>query len=169
MRKRTYRKHWTMRVAAVLLCLVLISTHMMSGLLAKYTTSSRMSDNARVAKFNVTESGSATQSINFAINPLDTQLSENTSRIQYAIEVANYSEVTMSYKISAYNATGNLPLILVMEHHGNEANVTSGVLKPSAKTETLMLNILWEEGNNIFTYNNKVDEIIVTVECEQID
>jgi hypothetical protein len=52
-----------MLLAGVCLCLVLISSHLTSGLYARYTTSASGSDSARVIQFNqltVTENGSFT-------------------------------------------------------------------------------------------------------------
>jgi hypothetical protein len=54
-----------MLLAGVCLCLVLISSHLTSGLYARYTTSASGSDSARVIQFNqltVTENGSFTES-----------------------------------------------------------------------------------------------------------
>lgn len=170
MKRKYHHANWTLRAAAVLLCLVLYTTHLMSGLFARYTTSSSASDNARVAKFDITESGTMTQSINFSINPLDT--TSSTNKIQYAIVVANNSEVSMAYTIKAENLTDNLPLELIMQNNSTANNMTTGILNPSSKTISLMLNIGWNTGvadYNDFSYNNKVDEIIVTVECEQVD
>ena len=45
------------RVALLLLCLVMVSAYMTSGLLARYTTSAQASDTARVAKFDVQVTG----------------------------------------------------------------------------------------------------------------
>lgn len=41
------------RVAAILICLVLFSSHLASGMFARYTTGASNSGNARVAKFEV--------------------------------------------------------------------------------------------------------------------
>ena len=42
-----------MRAAAILICLVLFSAHLASGMFARYTTGAANSGNVRVAKFNV--------------------------------------------------------------------------------------------------------------------
>lgn len=53
------KKNRMMRVASALLVAVLLSTCAISGTFAKYVTSDRGSDTARVAKFGVTVSGTA--------------------------------------------------------------------------------------------------------------
>lgn len=55
-----YRVNWPMRIASVLLCLVLLTTCLSSGLYARYTVSGTSSDSARVIKFGevtLTETG----------------------------------------------------------------------------------------------------------------
>jgi hypothetical protein len=47
------KKNKMMRLASALLVLTLLTTSLISGTLAKYTTSGNASDTARVAKFGV--------------------------------------------------------------------------------------------------------------------
>ena len=48
------KKHWTMRVAVLMVALTLITSCFVSGTYAKYVTSGSATDQARVAKFGVT-------------------------------------------------------------------------------------------------------------------
>lgn len=79
------------RIAAVLLCLVMISFHLMGSMFARYTTSGNGSDDARVAKFDVEITGTATENvkITYAV----------TEGGVYTIEVENQSEVAVKYDI----------------------------------------------------------------------
>lgn len=79
------------RIALILLCLVMISVHMMSGMYAKYTTSGTGSDDARVAKFDVVVTGVPADSI---------VVYSETAGDVYSIRVENRSEVAVSYDIS---------------------------------------------------------------------
>lgn len=89
------------RVALLLLCLVMVSAYMTSGLLARYTTSAQASDTARVAKFDVQVTGTPQ---NVEINA-----SVSSSGV-YHITITNQSEVAVQYTlavsdISAVHAT----------------------------------------------------------------
>ena len=57
------KKNYVMRFAAVLLVLVLLSTCVVSGTLAKYVTSGKAEDEARVAKWGVTVTGASDNTI----------------------------------------------------------------------------------------------------------
>lgn len=80
------------RVALILLCLVMISIHLMGGMYAKYTTKGSGGDDARVAKFDVDITG----------DPVDLVVSctENPQTGTYKITVDNISEVAVRYTIS---------------------------------------------------------------------
>lgn len=79
------------RVALILLCLVMISIHLMSGMYARYTTKGSGGDDARVAKFNVVVTGVSADSI---------VVYSETEGDVYSIRVENRSEVAVSYDIS---------------------------------------------------------------------
>lgn len=80
-----------MFLAGVLFCLVLITTSMMGGLFARYTTTGTGSDSARVAGFHVDVTGPDGVDINYAID-------EDTGT--YQLEIANNSEVAVSYSVA---------------------------------------------------------------------
>ena len=54
------KKNWTMRVGVSLLALTLITSCFVGGTFAKYTTSGKGEDSARVAKFGVSVTGTGT-------------------------------------------------------------------------------------------------------------
>lgn len=79
-----------MRVAAVLVCLVLVSVHLMSGMYAKYSTTGSSSDEARVAKLDVDVEGE--------VNGLSIDATTGADG-NYVVTVKNNSEVTVRYDI----------------------------------------------------------------------
>lgn len=81
-----------MRIAMVCLCLVLLSFHLMGGLLAKYTSSGNDDDSARVAKFHLVVDG----------DPDAVTVTAGTSNNSdtYTITVNNDSEVAVEYTIT---------------------------------------------------------------------
>lgn len=81
------------RIAALLLCFVTASACMMSGLLAKYSTTGSGSDEARVAKFDVEVVG-VPDNVEIVCT---TAVSDNGS---YTITVTNKSEVAVEYDMT---------------------------------------------------------------------
>lgn len=80
-----------LRIALVLLCLVLLSTHFTGGLYARYRSTADGSDSARVAKFDVRVTGDK-QSVLVS--------TEGTTQNQLVISIVNQSEVAVKYDIT---------------------------------------------------------------------
>ena len=104
---------WIFRIAAVLLCLTVLSVWGTSGLYARYSTSTSGSDGARVALWVSSES------IQLDSRQLPKQPGQSCT---YKLTVSNQrstgeiSEVTQKYHITA----GNLPLDFTLQMDGNE-------------------------------------------------
>ena len=111
------KKNKTMRLAAILLVCVLLTTSVISGTFAKYTSEATGSDSARVAKwaFEVNDAAiTATNSFKFDlfntvyevgttaddvdVKDTETIIAPGTEG-QFAIVLENLSEVTASYEI----------------------------------------------------------------------
>lgn len=88
-----------LRAAMILLCMVLLSVHLMGSLFAKYSTTATGSDSARVAKFDVDVIFSDGNSTISGITA-DLEYGENG---EYTITVVNNSEVAISYVIRIEN------------------------------------------------------------------
>lgn len=86
-----------MRVALVLLCMVMISFHLMGSMYARYTTKASSSDDARVAKFDVKVTGD-TQAVSV-------DCAVTTDNV-YTITIKNDSEVAVSYEINVAKSVG---------------------------------------------------------------
>ena len=80
------------RVALILLCLVMISIHLMSGMYARYTTKGSGGDDARVAKFEVEITGDSN-----AVAVDCAKITDNA----YSITISNTSEVAVRYTLKA--------------------------------------------------------------------
>lgn len=84
------------RIGAALLCAMLITSHMMSGLYAKYLSSAVGINSAQVATFNVTcSSDDNNQTKVLEIGSNDT--------VTYTFKVANNSDVAIEYTIQIDN------------------------------------------------------------------
>ena len=81
------------RIASVMLCLVLFSLYMTSGMLAKYTTGGNGKGNGRVAKFSVTATDAGENEYVFD------QAAVQQPDGSYAVTVKNDSEVAVRYTI----------------------------------------------------------------------
>lgn len=104
-----------MRVIAVLLMLVLLSTAAVTGRFARYISSSTGSDSARVAKFNV----------DYTLTPVEGKNGE------FTLQVTNKSEVAVEYSVRVVFdnelSDGNLEV---------KINDTTGTFSDDKKTFT---------------------------------
>jgi len=99
-----------MCAALVVLCLVLFSLNMTSGLLARYTTRGTMNGQARTARFNtLAERGDINGTIAF------TQAEEkfDSTNNLYTVKVTNKSETAVRYTIEMVFPKGTLGYLTV--------------------------------------------------------
>ena len=88
-------------IAVLLICLLMFSLYLTSGMLARYTTTATAGDKARAAKFDVGATGSTgTMAFvytdgKFAPNPADSNV--------YTLTVTNKSEVAVRYNVVIEN------------------------------------------------------------------
>lgn len=80
---------WMMRIAAVMVCMVLLTTCMLANLYARYTGSGRGSDAARVAGFDVNITGVSDVEVVYS----------SSDEGSYQLLVNNQSDVAISYSI----------------------------------------------------------------------
>lgn len=130
------------RIASVLLCLVLFSLYMTSGMLAKYTTGGRSEGDGRVAKFNVSAVDGGTNEFTF-----DQKLEQQPDG-SYAITITNNSEVAVRYTLKLEFAD-NIPDYLTIEPKD-----TNTVITKADKTVTF-------QGKDLIPGNSSKTESIV--------
>jgi len=153
--------------AAVMLCLTLLSSYVVSGVYASYATNSRTNENARVAKFSVEGDG-------VLLRPIEAKLSPGES-LKETLNIHNNSEVTVEYTLTVSSATNNLPLHFKvtktgasLEQEGNDITITNQQL-PGSHVDQYELDIEWGAGDNDPAVMGMVDYIAVTVTAVQID
>ncbi|MBO5253534.1 MAG: hypothetical protein J6C51_06300 [Clostridia bacterium] len=150
-----------MLCACVLLCLTLFSFHLTGGLYARYTTRAEAADNARVAKFSVTETGLVlSESIRLHIDP-DTEA-------EAIFTIDNDSEVRIRCKIQANNPYENLPLKFQISMGGQIADALEGVEIAPDAAEDCKLVVSWD-GAADYKYMGRVDLVELTLITEQVD
>ena len=160
-----------MRIVCVLQMLVLVSTSIVSGQLARYVTRATGTDSARVARFEVTQAGTLMQSFSQSISP-----GEQFTR---SVEVVNASEVAVDYIITVSNPENNLPLefsavdsngdSLTLAVSGNTSTLTGFMPENDATPETFILTVKWKDGVTDDSYAGKVDLIRITLTAAQAD
>ena len=149
----------TMRAAFVLLCLVILSVYMMGGLLAKYSTTGKGSDEARVAKFDFNVQGTPnTDKI------VCTAVSGDNGT--YTVTVQNQSEVAVRYDL-ALNFTSGDPSGISYGFSPATRDLAVG----QSGSSTLTFTVNWD----VFTENKTGEDasetldFSVTVNVTQID
>ena len=161
-------------VAAVLLFLTLLSTHLCSGLYARYTTTASGSDSARVARFEIEDSlAEMATDLKFNLTPGTTE--------KGALHISNKSEVAVQFTLTVENMTRNLPLKFTMKDPGGaeiaeEGTSTSdyyvfivSVPAAGAVEEEYTLYIKWDSQTATLDQCGRVDLIHAALRAEQID
>ena len=117
------------RVALLLLCLVLLSVHLMGGMYAKFVSTGQGEDEARVAKFKV--------DVVFDDKPVDLNatVDYNQNTGDYTLTVNNSSEVAVAYSVTLYN------VCVVAKVDGRERDISlAGVSVQFDEMESLTLS-----------------------------
>lgn len=144
------------RLSLVLLCTLLITTNMTSGLYARYTTTATGSDSARVARFEFTDNSDTY--VQTLIKEASTMFPGETISVQ--AKVVNNGEVTLCYTIKVENLTENLPI--------EDAILASRTLSPG-ETAEVNIALSWPAEKNSVDYVGKTDVLRISVLAEQVD
>lgn len=153
MRKSNTKTPLVFYVSLALLCFVLVTSHLTSGLYARYTATGAGSDSARVAKFEIGETFTEQSEV------IEVGALKPNGRFERSIEITNSSEVLVSCVVTAENITGNLPLV----HEPVTVDLAPG------QTEHIPLEIEWETDNFSSKHAGMVDLVRVTLLAEQAD
>ena len=143
------------KISMVLLCGLFITTHLISGLYARYTTFADGFDSAVVATFEFSD--------NFDDKMETLVLSDmypGDSR-EIDVEIKNNSETAIRCVVNVENLTNNLP---VVPEEG--IVVDSGMIAPSS-SGTVKLTLEWNQLNNNLDLAEKMDAIRISVKVEQ--
>ena len=159
-----------LRLAAVLLSLVLITTGMVSGRYARYVTSASGSDSARVAKFTVTQSILQGETDLAQTIPMPEIKPGDTVVINIVLEYD--TEVAVRSTVDVQSLYSNLPLTISVQEKGtlsSQSSNFSAEYRPGTFTKEYEAAITWVRGSNDVDYIGMVDLITITVTSEQVD
>ena len=159
-----------LRLAAVLLSLVMLTTGLVSGRYARYATSETGSDSARVAKFTVTQSILQRETDLAQTIPMPEIKPGETVIIDVMVE--HDTEVAVRNTIDVQSLYSNLPLTISVQEKGTETSGSStftAAYGPGTFKKEYEAAITWVRGSNDVDYIGMVDLIIITVTSEQVD
>ncbi len=134
--------------ALVLLCLALPLT------VSRYLSEDDTGDGAEVAQFDVSQSGTLTQTVALEFGEVWTR--------ELDIVLKNQGEVDVIYTVTVTRGTENLPLTFTWDGDVDDAELQVG------ETVTRRLTVAWT-GPHDYIYSGEIDHVQVSVACEQID
>ncbi len=162
------------RIVAGLVCAVLITTSMVAGLYAKYTSTSSAGDYARVARFDVMSEGVFTKPIQVSLAP------SSEGQFVADINVSSDCEVAVACSVTIDNQYQNIvPLTFELRQKNGSDYIdgdgaTSFNYDPNSGNDVQYGLFLYvpEDTNtpdSNLQYRGMVDYLIVTVTATQID
>ena len=182
MRRSDQINIWIFRIAAVLLCLTMISVYMTGGLYAKYTATAEGGDGARVAAF-VFDVNDVTEEEHFVDV---SEVNEPGKSKTFQFLVRNYntsrsSEVAENYQLFA-ELHGSLPLTVTVtgddETNMNLTNSAAQVAESSVNSfqageqgkHTYTVTVTWPESEKDLQYANAgLSEVVLRISAWQVD
>lgn len=174
------------RIAALLACLTLITTYLLSGAYSKFFSGTSGGDSARVARFSPKFTSDKIITVN-------NQIPGYNDKISFTVQ--NFSgdkksETAMKYKI-VLKTTGNIPLAFTLQDSSDtilktwdcdgisgkrEYEYTNSLLVFGVGTQKIdeyKLKIEWPSGKNDAKndaqFSGMTDAVYLSVEFEQID
>lgn len=158
---RNTKPNWIFRTGAILLLLVLATTCLLSGLLARYRSGAGGSDSARVARFEIETAGDL-YTEQFILEMLPGDALECST-----MQIVNKSETAVRCTPKV-ETTGNLPLTFTWcDENGAEVSATD--LAYNGGTATLTLEVSWPDTDDSYLYHREIEHVTVVVSCDQID
>jgi hypothetical protein len=187
-------KFLAVKIGGALVLLAAVSIGLLPGLIARYSSQAEKGDEARVAKFDVSEGGTFTDNLIASVSPggveWKKEIDSTTNSTNTAlIEITNNSEVAVRYSIVLTNVTDNIkPLIigsddikLVKDTKNSNTWVYDDYIDGTTEgekkvTKTISVDFNWDENKsndienaNYTDYMGMVDYIKVEVSATQID
>lgn len=178
--KKIRPKQLSFRAALLLFSALLATLGMAVGLHARYTSGAAASDGARVAKFEITESGLGNKESVDVVITANLVPGEIHTKV---LTIQNKSEVAVEYTIAVKNVTNNLPLEFAVVKGNDAADVSemtldadSGEYSCSARLESneekandYTLQIIWPSDKKSTQWMGLVDQVKVSISAIQID
>ncbi len=165
MRKKRLQLNIFLRIAIAILVLLALSVCFLpNGLYARYITSDSTSDGSRVAKFQVSsilEDENSNEILKF-----EAPCSPNNSE-EFKIVVENDSEVVVKCTLTV-STSENLPYLIKIDSNEVE-ELSEDIEIEGYHTYTVSLKWLSDDSNEDFFYQNRLEQVTITVACEQID
>ena len=170
-----------LRLIAIVLCLMFITSKYITKTLAKYTSSDFASDSARVATFFI-GSDDTKAPISFSINNM-----KAGDTLTYDFAIVNYTGDKLTETAYTYNFSvstlGNLPLTITVSQNSKSGTGEFATIDPVSKTSgvngtmdcntksshTYTITITWDKNELDYKYTQEVDMLIINYTCTQVD
>jgi len=182
MKRQKDQKNWSLRLAGILLCLVLVSTHMTADLFARYTAIGGGEDEARVAMyvFDVQDKSTA-----FTI-PVENNVPGDKSTYGFMVTNQNANgkicETAQEYTITI-QLDGSLPLVCSLSGSNIQLDALTGTSFPMeascsgtmqaavAEEDEYTLTIDWPKDSARLDpkYRDGAAEVEIQISATQID
>ena len=136
----------------ILLLTITLTSHLCTGLFAKYLTADQESDGARVASFEVWDDLSPT-TVNLSMLPGE----------KITVRVRNKSETSVCCFLKVENMTLNLPIA------NPDPIVIPTKVIGAGDSDEVTLELEWNALDNDSSYAGMIDLVSVTLIAEQVD
>ncbi|MBQ8566684.1 MAG: hypothetical protein IJ445_03770 [Clostridia bacterium] len=176
------RSRKLMYVCIALFCLVIVTTHLSSGILARYTTEKGGDDSANVARFVFDTQGVSAAELDIS------SIKKPGDNIEYTFKVCNKDgvnvcEIAQEYTVNV-TVYGNMPFVCTLTDGSNIASLdnTPPILTYSAsltgelaagveEEDTFTLRVEWPSDENGAQYANgmAIGKVTITVTSVQKD
>lgn len=144
-----------------LILLVVVTSLTVVNLAAKYRSSTGSDDSARIAKFEITETGVSTFDIS-------TESFYPGYEVTKELQIHNKSEVAVDYTVTA-STSGVLPLEIEIDGDAGNPLTFSRQLVPNGAMTVFDITVRWPEEYNDVEYSGKLDLLKLTVSVTQAD
>lgn len=166
MQRAEYRTNWIMRIASALLCLTLLSVYLLSNMYAKYVSSDSGWDNARVARFYVSDNTNLNNTFVVEIDPHTPAMME--------ITVDSHSETALKYTFT-FSEQGNIPLKIEKTNTTNSPTKVDNndriweIKRDSNFNQSETYTFKLSMSNDSYIYSGGVASVALAVNVQQID
>lgn len=141
---------------------LLVASFLLTGVtFSGYVTGTNGSDDARVARFEIYESGVSETTITADIVPGQT--------VEKELLIQNKSEVSIDYTVEIVNVTENLPITFAVSGTPTVGGKFSDTIDAGEPTKAYKLQIVWSAEENSPEYVGMIDQLKVSVSATQKD
>ncbi len=181
MKNKINTASWTLRIAAVLTCLVILTANLLSGIMARYTVGDNGGDGGRVAGFAFSVNNSGKTTFDFDLS----EVNYPGAYKDFTFTVSNKQGSTVSEVSELVTANiktdGGIPLVITLAVNSDTHTFTVDEPQelfsaeiaafPGAveQEQSFTLRVEWPGSASDIALMNEPMEVILSMTAEQID